>query len=305
MYATMIGMMLMATPSAAAQPDQTSLRWDAVASSSDVFTVSKFDQLADTCVWDDNSRQRWCATTITKICIDSSCYDVEIGPLRAPQLSGSGRFVEGAFWGIMLGLGGAAGVMSSDGGVRIVGGLLLSGAAGSAAAPIYLRAASQRRISHLLSENLTASMRLSYVEKRTSYLHLRDQYVACIAGSTTPLTPSPADRSSARTACDAYVKQMGQQHSASLRADFAEASNEVTEAVAAWELVPMLQRLTSGDYLGFYQNRDSVHLGALPAPVGQDVCDRVRDATGGKAIADDLLRKKLKSWAAETCPGGE
>jgi hypothetical protein len=182
---------------------------------------------------------------------------------------------------------------------------LVSGGIVAASGVAYIAASgeSARRLNTLLGEHLTALYRKRYVADREVYLRLREQYRACAAGSDTPLTATASARSAARSACGNYTTERSS--NPRLASTFAEASTEVAAAIVAWDAVPTLEQLASGDYLGFYQKRETLPMKSLPAPVAQDVCDRVRDATGGKAIADDLLRKKLKSWAAETCPGGE
>jgi hypothetical protein len=155
------------------------------------------------------------------------------------------------------------------------------------------------RIEAILSLYVTTAYRSAYGKIRSAYLSLRDTYTTCVTGSDAPLSVDETWRTEARAACEKYEADL-RVHPA-LEQDFSVASDEVDAAVASWNILPMLTRLSIGDYLGFYQARDSVRLEALPQPVALDICTRVRDATGGAAITDTTLRKRLSAWADESC----
>ncbi len=150
-----------------------------------------------------------------------------------------------------------------------------------------------------LATQITSALRRQYTEDRTTYFILRDNYQACKEMSDKSLSITPAARASARASCDTFRAELTK--NPHLADPFAEALTEANAAAAAWDAVPMLQRIASGDYLGFYQARDTFKLAALPEPVVADTCGRLFDATEGRAISDTTLRKKLAEWTLETC----
>jgi hypothetical protein len=150
-----------------------------------------------------------------------------------------------------------------------------------------------------LSSEVTAFLRQRYASDRTTYLSLRDQFNACTLSNESPLQALPAARSSARSACDTFRTEL--KKNPRLADPFADALTEANAAAAAWDAVPMLERVASGDYLGFYQARDTFKMAGLPEAVVADTCGRLLDATDGQVIADTTLRTKLGAWTRETC----
>ncbi len=315
MFMTMVALAMTLTQKAWAAPEDA-LPWDAVARSSEPLVVTDFE-------WvntephthggrrdDSNARlrikpTRGCVgnvcgrlnvvTTLDVTRVRNECYDSYICVQTATLGLGA------------MGVGGLYGALSLAFGTRnekiINGGIVLAGAGLYAGSTLPPKRKERLQILAYASEHMNALFRRTYVQEREAYLHLRDHFAACVNGSDAPLTVSVEDRKAARSRCDIYKKELGR--TPVLERAFAEASMEVRGAIASWHASPLIDRLASGDYLGFYQDRANLFLDSLPAPVAQDVCDRVRDATGGKAIADALLRKKLSAWASETCPGVE
>lgn len=331
MVTTMFALAMGMAQTAWAEPTEAFLQWDAVARSEEPLVVTDFE-------WVNTEPQTFggrghqnspLRIKPTRGCFGNICgrldgsVTLDVTSMRdecnervlCGSAAGLGKLsmvVGGGFFGLAAILPESPeGSPESEGYVTPsrIESLATSGGIAVAGAGLYFSAVSapkrneRRQVLLYASEYMNAVFRRAYVKNRESYFLLRKHYLACVNGSDAPLTVSVEDRAMARSRCDTYKKELGR--TPMLERAFVEASEEVRRAIASWHGSPLIDRLASGDYLGFYQDRANLFLDSLPTPVAQDVCDRVRDATGGKAIADALLRKKLSAWASETCPGVE
>lgn len=254
-----------------------------------------------------------CDLTPTVVCIGTRCGSVDGQPTwnRVERRFVAGRWPPGRWAGLIVGpaiVGGVGLMLASDDEDVALNGLYIGFFGGLPAVTwtVAVAAAGERNwldnaraAGPFLSSEVTAFLRERYASDRTTYLSLRDQFNACTLSNDAPLQALPAARSSARASCDTFRTEL--KKNPRLADPFAEALTEANAAAAAWDAVPMLERVANGNYLGFYQARDTFKVAELPEAVVADTCGRLLDATEGRAISDTTLRTKLGAWTRETC----